>query len=99
MYYYLKEFYPKFSCRKLRYEDDGAIAIAANKDLEMVYFNTVGCRFIQLADGTRSLDDITKIMLDEYEVETPVLEDDLVCLIRDMQWKRVVSLHKQPVEG
>jgi hypothetical protein len=99
MYSFLQDYYPKFSCRKIRYEDGGEVAVVAGKELDLSFFNSLACRFIALADGKRTLADIFDVIRDEYDVEDIVLQTDLTELVRDMQWKRLLTLHRKPVSN
>ncbi|MDR0522188.1 MAG: PqqD family protein [Planctomycetaceae bacterium] len=96
MYSFLQPFYPKFTCCKIRHEDGGEVAVVANSELDISFFNSTACRFIELADGRRTLADIFDVMQNEYDVDAPVLQTDLIELVRDMQRKRLLTLHKQP---
>lgn len=99
MYSFLKDFYPKFSCRKSRYEEKDDILIVSSKNLELVFLNSTAGDFVSLADGTHSLDQIVSILMDEYDVDQQELQTDIVFLVRDLQWKKLLSLGKKPVSA
>lgn len=90
VYNWIKDKIPTLSIVKQR--DNGNILIVCNNDLEILYFNQTSKDIISLINGTRTIDEIKRIMLSRYDVGEELLELDLIDVIRDMQWKKIVYL-------
>ena len=90
VYNWIKDKIPTLSIVKQR--DNGDILIVCNNDLEILYFNQTSKDIISMIDGTRTIDEIKRIMLSRYDVGEELLELDLIDVIRDMQWKKIVYL-------
>lgn len=90
VYNWIKDKIPTLSIVKQR--DNGDILIVCNNDLEILYFNQTSKDIISLINGTRTIDEIKRIMLSRYDVGEELLELDLIDVIRDMQWKKIVYL-------
>ena len=90
VYNWIKDKIPTLSIVKQR--DNGDILIVCNHDLEILYFNQTSKDIISMIDGTRTIDEIKRIMLSGYDVGEELLELDLIDVIRDMQWKKIVYL-------
>ena len=53
-------------------------ALAVNPKTSLIYpLNTVACRIWQLIDGTKSAEDIIKIMLEEFDADKKTLNLDV----------------------
>ena len=53
------------------------------------------CSFIkklELADGNSTVGDIKRKFLARYDVDERELENDFVEMIRDLQWKKILTL-------
>lgn len=81
---------PRVSFVKRRINDDMLIICADN--LTIYYLNSTAALFIDLADGTATVGDIKKIFLARYDVDERELETDFVEMIRDLQWKKILTL-------
>ena len=90
VYNWIKDKIPTLSIVKQR--DNGDILIVCNNDLEILYFNQTSKDIISMINGTRTIDEIKRIMLSRYDVGEELLELDLIDVIRDMQWKKIVYL-------
>lgn len=64
------------------------------KTLEICYLNKTSGLVLSLCNGKNSIADIRNYMLAHFEVEASELEDDLVNIIRDLQWKQMVVLEE-----
>ena len=71
---------------------EGDVAVIYGKSLEICYLNKVGSQIVQYSDGKKTLSEISVKLLDIYEVDEKILQNDIVELIRDMQWKRLIKL-------
>ena len=81
---------PRCSFVKKRMNDDVLIICADN--LTIYYLNTTAAFFIELADGTATVGDIKRKFLARYDVDERELENDFVEMIRDLQWKKILTL-------
>lgn len=81
---------PRVSFVKRRMNDDVLIICADN--LTIYYLNTTAAFFIELADGKSTVGDIKQKFLARYDVDERELENDFVDMIRDLQWKKILTL-------
>lgn len=81
---------PHCSFIKKKVNDD--ILIICTNDLIIYYLNSTAALFINLADGKSTVDDIKKKFLERYDVEETELENDFIDMIRDLQWKGILTL-------
>lgn len=75
-----------------KYRDDGEFLIIMSHGHSIRYLNEVAKDFYLLSDGNRKVEDIVEIMLDEYEVPRDILENDILELIRNLQWNKLILL-------
>lgn len=81
---------PRCSFVKKRMNDDVLIVCA---DILIIYYlNSTAAFFIELADGKATVGDIKRKFLARYDVDESELERDFVEMIRDLQWKKIVTL-------
>ena len=71
---------------------EGDVVVIYGKTLEICYLNKVGSQILQYSDGEKTLSEIADRFLNIYDVDENILQNDIVELIRDMQWKRLVKL-------
>jgi len=81
---------PRCSFVKKRMNDDVLIICAEN--LSIYYLNATAAFFIELADGKATVGDIKKKFLARYDVDERELEKDFIEMIRDLQWKHILTL-------
>ena len=81
---------PRCSFVKKRMNDD--ILIICADTLTIYYLNTTAAFFIELADGKSTVGEIKNKFLDRYDVDERELENDFVDMIRDLQWKKILTL-------
>ena len=87
---WLKNKIPICSFVKKRMNDD--VLIVCSNNLTIYYFNSTAGFFMDLADGKSNVEDIKNKFLDRYNVDEHELESDFVDLIRDLQWKQILTL-------
>lgn len=87
---WIKNKVPHCSFVKKKFDDD--ILIICTEDLIIYYLNSTAAFFITLSDGKSTVDDIKKKFLERYDVEEKELEKDFVDMIRDLQWKGILTL-------
>jgi hypothetical protein len=62
-------------------------------DLSYIYtLNETAARFWELLDGKRSVNDIKKVLLDEYDIEEDKLDSQIQELIKDLKSIKAVSV-------
>ena len=87
---WLKEKIPCCTFVKKRMNDDVLIICAEN--LAIYYLNATAAYFIELSDGKATVGEIKNKFLARYAVDEHELENDLVEMIRDLQWKQILIL-------
>lgn len=81
---------PRCSFVKNRMNDD--VLIICAEDLMIYYLNSTAAFFIELADGKSTVGEIKNKFLSRYDVNERELEKDFVEMIRDLQWKKILTL-------
>lgn len=81
---------PHCSFVKKRMNDDVLIICANN--LMIYYLNSTAAFFINSVDGKLTIDEIKNKFLEKYDVTEAELETDFVEMIRDLQWKQILTL-------
>ena len=81
---------PRCSFVKKRVNDD--VLIICADDLMIYYLNATAAFFIELADGKLTIGEIKQKFLARYDVGERELESDFVEMIRDLQWKKILTL-------
>lgn len=92
IYNFLKNLFPVANYRKCRLDND--ILIVMNKDLSLHYLNETATFFLKKSKGEFSISEIEQQMLQEYAVDKYLLENDIVDIVRDLQWKKIITLSK-----
>lgn len=92
----INELIPIQNYVKLRENNDFLILMSDN--LEIQYLNEVAKDFYLLIDGKVKVKEIMAKMLSIYQVEKEILQKDIVHLIRDLQWKNLITLKEEKYE-
>ena len=87
---WLAEKVPRLTFVKKRMNADVLIICAEN--LAIYYLNSTAAFFIELSDGKATVGDIKNKFLARYAVNEQELEKDFVEMIRDLQWKKILTL-------
>lgn len=95
VYNFFKDLYPSTNYLKKRVEQD--LLLVTNINLELVYLNEVARLFFEYSDGNTTTDLIVNKILTEFDVDEKVLKSDIISLIRDLQWKQLISFSKKPI--
>ncbi|MBQ9478660.1 MAG: PqqD family protein [Selenomonadaceae bacterium] len=90
VFQWLKNKIPHRSVVKMRQNDD--ILIVCANSLTIYYFNSTAAFFLNSVDGKATVEDIKNKFLQKYEVDEVMLENDFVDMIRDLQWKEILTL-------
>jgi len=86
----LLESVPHTKILKLR--EEGEILIVINLRTETFFLNEVAKDFLLLCDGQRRLSEIIDELCEIYEVDKNILTEDLIEIIRDLQYKRILYM-------
>jgi len=79
-------------CRMYRY--DGDFLIVMNDNLEIFYLTETAREMMACITDKIKIDDLYQKIITEYDVDPLTLKSDLLDFIKEMQWKKVVSLNK-----
>lgn len=90
VYNHIKELIPFKTFIKSR--SDKEFLIVMSEKFEIQYLNEVAKDFYELIDGNKSLEVLIEEMIEIYDVEKEVLEEDIFHLVRDLQWENLISL-------
>ncbi len=74
---------------------NGEFLIVSSWQLEIFYLNDTAREIFLLIDGKRSVDKIVEDLMLVYDVERSILQDDIVDVIRELQWKNLLSLRRR----
>ncbi|PLK48184.1 PqqD family protein [Uliginosibacterium sp. TH139] len=86
----IKSQVPRKICIKERHE--GATTIVLSFMGEIEFLNETASDIFKLIDGKRSLQDLYARLLADYDVDANTLQNDLISMVRGLQWKRLVVL-------
>ncbi|MDR2394659.1 MAG: PqqD family protein [Treponema sp.] len=79
--------------KELKLRIEGNIGIVCNtRDFRVHYLNETATMIFCLIDGKRSVAEIAQCFLETVDVDRDVFERDLVEMIRDFQWKKLIAL-------
>ena len=81
----------------LKEKENGEFMIVSSANLEIFYLNESARKVFSLMDGRISIDQIIDRLIAVYDVDRSVLEGDIIDVIRDLQWKNLVSLRRRAV--
>ena len=79
-------------CSFVKKRLNGDILIICADNLVIYYLNSTAAFFIELADGKSTVGEIKNKFLARYDVDERELENDFVEMIRDLQWKKILTL-------
>lgn len=71
---------------------NGDMLIVCSDSLALYYFNSTAAFFLNSINGKLTVNEIKKIFLEKYDVEEKNLESDLVEIIRELQWKKILKM-------
>lgn len=94
---FVNELYPVFQPLKVR--KDNEIFIVSNFNLDIFYLNETAELFCTKANGSHKFQDILQDIAQEYDVPFEELLDDMLILLRDLQWKKLISLSRSPTSS
>ena len=86
----LKGKIPKVIALKQR-ENEKFLTISSS-NLEIYHLNETAKEFIKHCDGKNTVEEIVKNFTDIFDVDEIVLKADIINIIRDLQWKKLIIL-------
>lgn len=89
----MKSLIPFKTCRKERMNEN--FTIIGSQNGEIVYLNETSGEFYGLCDGRRNISQIIDEMLTIYDADRTELEEDIISLIRDLQWNDIIGLREE----
>ena len=79
---------------KFRIEDN--IGIVCNAwDFRINYLNETALIIFQLIDGERNVGEIARSFLQNVEVDRALFERDLIEILRNFQWQKLITLKQK----
>jgi hypothetical protein len=79
--------------KELKLRMEGNIGIVCNNhDFRVHYLNETALMIFNLIDGKRSVAEIARCFLETVDVEREVFESDLIEVLRNFQWKKLIVL-------
>ncbi|MDR1871857.1 MAG: PqqD family protein [Deltaproteobacteria bacterium] len=78
----------------LKTRNEGDFLVTMSIDLEIRYLNQVAKEFYNLSNGFLTIKNIIDILYKEYEVDYNKLSQDILFLVRDLQWSKIINLKK-----
>lgn len=78
----------------LKARREGDIAVVMNGDGVLEFLNRSASDLFGLVDGVRTVGELLELLMVEYDVDEEVLKNDLIDVIREMQWRRIIRLDR-----
>ena len=78
--------------RYIKKKDNDDMLIVCGEDLSIYYLNKTAALFLRSVNDRDSIDVIKNRFLERFDVDEDVLKMDLVEIIRDLQWKKIIAL-------
>ena len=90
IYEQMKDLIPQKRIFKEREEHEFLILMSKSNSIH--YLNSVAKEFYLNINGVNSIQNIFDMILNDYDVPREELENDILELIRDLQWKELITL-------
>ena len=87
---WMKSKVPRASFLKSRMNDE--VMIVCADSLIIYYLNATAAFLLNNVDGVSTVDEIKQKFLAKYAVDERELENDLIEVVRDLQWKKILIL-------
>ena len=83
--------------KELKFRVEGNVGIVCNtQDFHINYLNETALAIFQLIDGKRNIGKIAQSFLESVDVDRDVFERDLIEILRNFQWQKLVILKMSP---
>lgn len=66
--------------------------IVCGEDLSIYYLNRTAAFFLKSVNGRDSIEIIKNKFLEKFDVEENELKKDMIEIIRDLQWKKIIAI-------
>jgi hypothetical protein len=82
--------------KELKFRHEGNVGIVCNMhDYRINYLNETAMAIFQLIDGKRTIVEIFQCFLKNVDVDKEVLESDLIEIMRNFQWQKLITLKQK----
>jgi hypothetical protein len=82
--------------KELKFRIEGNVGIVCNKQsFHVDYLNETALFIFQLIDGEKNIGNIAECFKKEVDVCIDILEHDLIEILRDFQWRKIIILKKK----
>jgi hypothetical protein len=82
--------------KELKLRIEGNIGIVCDdSDFKVEYLNETALAVFRMINGKRTVEDIVRCFTETVDVSRDVFESDVVELLRNFQWQKLIAL-KQP---
>ena len=71
---------------------EGGVALVIGENQHLYFLNEIASEFLFRCEGTKTTDEICQNIINLYDVDTDILLDDMIVLIRDLQKKRIIRI-------
>lgn len=90
---FIKNYIPVQNHLKLQVQGEFGI-VNSSCYLTPIFLNDVALYMYNLMDGKNTIEDIFNVISKEYDVSDDELKGDLTDLVRDLQWKNIITIKK-----
>ncbi|NDV25982.1 PqqD family protein [Desulfovibrio sp. JC010] len=94
MFTYFKDLVPHPIYLKKRYDERTSFTTITNLDLEIFFLNETSSFFLNCVDSLKTINSIVDLFVEEYDVSKDVVSNDIIELVRDLQWKKIIVLNE-----
>jgi hypothetical protein len=82
--------------KELKFRVEGNTGIVCNaQDFRVNYLNETAMTIFQLIDGKKTIAEIFQYFFENVEVDKEVLEADLIEIMRNFQWQKLIILKRK----
>ena len=82
--------------KELKLRIDGNFGIVSNKqDYQVDYLNETALMIFQQIDGKKKVAEIAEGFMEVVDVSRDIFEQDLVEILRDFQWKKLIAFKQK----
>jgi hypothetical protein len=83
--------------KELKFRVEGNVGIVCNtRDFRINYLNGTALAIFQLVDGKRNVGEIAQSFLESVDVDRGIFERDLIEILRNLQWQKLIALKTDP---
>ncbi|OON99997.1 MAG: hypothetical protein ATN35_09710 [Epulopiscium sp. Nele67-Bin004] len=82
-------------CTYIKMREDNDFLIVINENLQIEHLSQVAKDFYMNVDGTKTIEEINQLLVQEYDVDYSVLQNDMLIFVKDLQWKKLITLKEK----